>query len=538
MEQGSKRNVLISVSDKTGIVEFARSLEELGWNILSTGGTAAALKEQNIAVTPVEAYTGSAEMLDGRVKTLHPLVHGAILGIRDNATHQQQMQQHGITPIDMVVVNLYPFEKTVAKKDVTIEEAVENIDIGGPSMVRSAAKNHRFVTIVVDPSDYASVVAQLTENADTDLNFRKALAVKAFSHTAAYDSAIEQFFAEKYLQQQRNCIRLTNAQPLRYGENPHQRAVFYPDSSITEPSVVQAKQLHGKELSYNNIVDGDAALETVKDLRNYVAAAVIKHTNPCGLATGKTIAEALEQAWSGDTVSAFGSVIAVTRTVDLAAAEVLAGRFVEMLIAPDFTEEALEYLQKKSKAIRLLATGDLNRANDQKQLIRHVTGGYLVQDRDELLYADWQCVTKKQFSTEDRDLAKFAWIAAKHVKSNAIILAQQYATGQFKVMGMGAGQPNRIDSLRKLAATKASENIQMQQNSSALTQRHINDIFSEMVLASDAFFPFADSIEAASALGISKIVQPGGSVRDSEVIEKCDELGVSMVFTSTRHFRH
>lgn len=534
------KRALLSVSDKNGLVEFAKKLAQHKIEILSTGGTHKLLADNKIQVTAVDTHTGHPEILDGRVKTLHPKIHGGILAVRDNSHHAKQMQDCEISEIDLVVVNLYPFEKTVAS-GADIDTAIENIDIGGPAMVRSSAKNHRFVTIVVDPKDYETIIAELdSHDGCVTLDTRKRLAVKAYCHTSRYDAAITTYLAKNYLNEDVLHLRYGDGETMRYGENPHQAATFYKDTKVTEPSMATARLLGGKELSYNNIVDGDAALEAAKELADSAGAAIIKHTNPCGYATGKTLAGALEAAWSGDTVSAFGSVIAVTRKVDIDAAKVLAGRFVELLIAPDFTNDALEYLKQKSSSLRILKTGDLvgDYVRDD-YTYKYVTGGMLKQGRDNVLVDKWETVTKTKFPAAKEALAKFAYKACKHVKSNAIILAQEYEAGNYRVVGMGAGQPNRIDSLRKLAATKALENIHTDyKNRGAEIPSGTLPEFGEFVLASDAFFPFADTIDEAHAVGIKYIVQPGGSKRDSEVIEACDKYGIAMIFTGMRHFRH
>ncbi len=534
------KRVLISVSDKTGVVELAKILVNRGVEILSTGGTSKALADNGIPVTSVDNYTGHPEIMNGRVKTLHPRVHGGILAVRDNAEHCEQMEENGIKGIDMVIVNLYPFERTVARPDVTVDEAIENIDIGGPSMVRSAAKNHRFVTVVVDPADYVSIITELDNGGKISFETRKRLAVKAFRHTADYDSAIDTYLSEAYLSEEVLRLSYSDGVSLRYGENPHQKAFFYKDKKSTEPSIATALQLNGKELSYNNIVDGDAALEAVKEITDTAAVALIKHTNPCGYATGETLDKALEAAWSGDPISAFGSVIAVNRMVDRKAAEVLAGRFVEMLIAPEFSEDALSFLKQKSASLRILSVGSMDTMAKDKLVVKHVTGGILSQDRDDALIQKWQVVTEKSFPESKITLAEFAWKCCKHVKSNAIVLTQEYSQGQFRVLGMGAGQPNRVDSLRKLSVTKARENLaaECKLTGESLPADGKYPQFSEMVMASDAFFPFADTIEEAHNAGIRYIVQPGGSKRDNEVIDACNRLGIAMVFTGMRHFRH
>jgi phosphoribosylaminoimidazolecarboxamide formyltransferase/IMP cyclohydrolase len=533
------RRALISVSDKSGVVEFARALASRGVEIVSTGGTHRLLSENGVPVVAVEAYTGHPEVMGGRVKTLHPKVHGGILAVRDNPAHLKEMAECGIGVIDMVAVNLYPFEKTVAG-GAGIEECVENIDIGGPAMVRSAAKNHAFVAVVVDPADYALVERELSANGGAvTLNTRRRLAVKAFRHTSAYDAAINAHLSKIYLEEDVLQLYYGNGEAMRYGENPHQSAVFYRGVGAVGASMATAEALGGKELSYNNIVDGDAALEAVRELAGVAAAAVVKHNNPCGYATGATLERALEAAWSGDTVSAYGSVIAVTRSVDIAAANVLAGRFVEVLIAPDFDVDALDYLKRKSSALRLLRVGDLAAGTGDVDVYKRVVGGMLRQERDAALVEKWEVVTKARFPENKKALALFACKACKHIKSNAIVLAQEYESGHYRLVGMGAGQPNRIDSLRKLAATKAEENIRADyEKRGESVPEGILPEFGNLVMVSEAFFPFADSVDVANALGLRYIVQPGGSKRDAEVIEACDKYGIAMAFTGMRHFRH
>jgi phosphoribosylaminoimidazolecarboxamide formyltransferase/IMP cyclohydrolase len=532
------KRALISVSDKNGVVDFAKALSTRGVEILSTGGTWKQLNAAGVPVVAVDAYTGHPEIMDGRVKTLHPKIHGGILAVRDNPEHIKAMEQCGISGIDMVVVNLYPFEKTVAG-GASVAECIENIDIGGPAMVRSAAKNHNFVTVVVDPADYSVIIDELNASVGAvTLETRKRLAVKAFRHTSAYDAAINAYLSKAYLGEETLRLYYGNGDVLRYGENPHQSAVFYKDERATEPSMATARLLGGKELSYNNVVAGDAAIEAVKELADEPAAAVIKHTNPCGYATGATLEQALSAAWSGDPVSAYGSVIAVTRKVDAATAKGLAGRFVELIIAPDYDDDALEYLKKKSAALRILRTGDLSAGAKEANVFKHVTGGMLKQDRDNALFEKWETVTIAQFTDNKTELAKFACKACKHVKSTAIILAQEYQSGQRRVIAIGAGQPNRVDSLRKLAVTKAIENLKIDYKKSGKQIQEQLPEFGEFVMASEAFFPFADTIDEANAVGIRYIVQPGGSKRDNEVIEACDKYGIAMVFTGMRHFRH
>jgi phosphoribosylaminoimidazolecarboxamide formyltransferase / IMP cyclohydrolase len=498
------QRALISVTDKTGVVDFARALAEMGVELFSTGGTAKAIRAAGIAVKDISDLTGFPEMLDGRVKTLHPKVHGGLLYLRGNIEHEATIREHGIHPIDLVCVNLYAFEASVAKSGVTVEEAIENIDIGGPSMLRSAAKNHRWVTVVSDPADYARVVASLRENSgNTTETLRRELAQKVYARTAQYDAAIAGYLAGCL--PDRNgprplVLAYSGGERLRYGENPHQDALIYKDRSAFEACIADAEVLHGKEMSYNNYVDGDAALEAVKELAGVPGAAIVKHTNPCGYATGATLAEALEEAWAGDTVSSYGSVIAVTAPVDLATAEVLKGRFVEALIASDFTAEAIEFLKNKSKDIRLLRLKKAVEPALEGKGIRQINGGLLVQDRDVGEPEQWMVPTEQVFPEEKRKLAQFGVKVCKHVKSNAIVIVREYKPGQFALLGMGAGQPNRVDSLRKLAVAKARENIRLiQEHATQYGQspKDIEDaILGGAVLVSDAFFPFADNVEA------------------------------------------
>ncbi|MFH1707447.1 MAG: bifunctional phosphoribosylaminoimidazolecarboxamide formyltransferase/IMP cyclohydrolase [Planctomycetota bacterium] len=535
------KRAIISLSDKTGIIPFAKRLAGLGVELLSTGGTARALKEAGVPVVQIDDYTGFPEMMDGRVKTLNPRIHGGLLARRDHPEDIKAMAQNGIKPIDMVVVNLYPFEATIAKEGVSLEEVIENIDIGGPTMLRSAAKNHKWVTVVTDPADYDGVLKEIEKTGGVSEATNARLAVKVYARTADYDSTIDMYLSKRILKEEVLRLKFTDGVGLRYGENSHQQAVFYRDRRVTEPNLANAEQLHGKELSYNNIVDGEASLEAAKDLAPACGATVIKHTNPCGYATGATVAGALAAAWEGDIVSAFGSVITCTTTVDLAAAEVIKGRFVEILIAPGFTPEALEFLRSKSKDIRLLKIPALGSGTPEKTMYRHVVGGMLKQDRDRALWSKWATATTAQFPPAKKALAEFIWKACKWTKSNAIILGREYQPGFFQVVGMGAGQPNRIDSLRKLAVTKAEENLKRfhaaagtQETQAAFLKREI----AGLVLASDAFFPFADTIEVAAEYGIKYIVQPGGSKKDDEVIAACDRHGIAMVLTGTRHFYH
>ena len=528
------QRALISVSDKSGVENFARTLSQEGVEILSTGGTFAALRKAGVPVREVSDYTGFPEMMDGRVKTLHPKVHGGILALRDVETHLGAMAEHAILPIDLVVVNLYPFEATVAKEGVERAEAIEQIDIGGPSMVRSAAKNHRFVGIVTDPADYGRVLDEMQKN-DGALSedFLRELAVKAFGATARYDAAIARWLFEQERAGGRTkspfpesfAVAGTKVADLRYGENPHQLAALYRTGGAGEPNVASARILNGKALSYNNLVDLDAALGLAKEFAGPFVC-VVKHNNPCGAAGAKTIASALEQAWEGDPVSAFGSVLAFTKEVDEDCAEYLVSgnRFVEAIVAPGFSAGALELLTRKpkwGKSVRLLECGEFTSAGrDARDLEwKKLVGGFLVQDRDLAAAGAPQCktVTKRAPTAEEVEGLLFANKVAKHVKSNAIVLAKGT-----RVLGVGAGQMSRVDSV-KLAVAKAGARAGGARDS---------------VLGSDAFFPFPDGVLAALDAGVTAILQPGGSVRDEEVIGACDARGAAMVFTGTRHFRH
>ncbi len=534
---------LISVSDKTGIADFAKGLQELGFRILSTGGTARILREAGVPVKDVSEYTGFPEMMDGRVKTLHPKVHAALLALRDNPEHMRQVQEQNIELIDMVVVNLYPFQQTIAKPDVTLDDAIENIDIGGPTMLRSAAKNFKHVVVVTDPDDYNMILNELRESGEISYKTRSRLGVKVFRHTADYDSAIDIYLSKKLMDEQILRLKFVNGTPLRYGENWHQKAKFYRQEGVTESCISQIKQLHGKELSFNNYVDGDGSFEAVKSLRDSIAVSVIKHTNPCGLATGETLRDAMEAAWDGDPVSAFGSVISTTRKIDLPTAEFLKGKFVEAVIAPAFEADALEFLKSKSKDIRLLQVPDISAGEPVNKTYRYVIGGMLEQSRDIDTIAKWETVTTQPFSEDKKGLAEFTWKAAKHTKSNAIMIGYEYKPGQYQVIGMGAGQPNRVDALRKLAVTKAEDNFGIMYDNfepkpAESREEFIKNKMAECVLASDAFFPFDDNIKNAAAHNIKYLVEPGGSNRDEEVINTANELGIALVFTGMRHFMH
>lgn len=522
------RRALISVSDKTGIDNFARKLSGRGIELVSTGGTAAALVKEGLPVKDVSELTGFPEIMDGRVKTLHPAVHGALLGVRDDVEHQLAMKEHSITPIDLVVINLYPFEE-VRLNQASYPVTVENIDIGGPAMLRAAAKNHAYVAVVTDPADYDKVMKALEENDGAlPYHLRQELAAKAFARTAAYDAAISQWFIETLsIAKPQWCSfggRLK--QVMRYGENPHQKAGFY-ETGERRPGVATARQIQGKQLSYNNINDTDAAFELVSefDPARSAAVAIIKHANPCGVAEAPSLAEAYRKALACDPVSAFGGIIALNRTLDLEAAEEIVKIFTEVIIAPDATEEAQELIASK-KNLRLLLTGGLADPRQPGLVAKTVSGGLLVQTRDTGVIDDLELkiVTKRVPSEKELADLKFAFRVAKHVKSNAIVYAKDLAT-----VGIGAGQMSRVDSSR-IAARKAEDAAGAAGSDAPLTKGS--------VVASDAFFPFADGLLSAVEAGASAVIQPGGSMRDEEVTEAADAHGIAMVFTGIRHFKH
>jgi len=517
------RRALISVSDKTGLIDFAGLLAARGVEILSTGGSAKAIRDAGIAVREVSEFSGFPEILDGRVKTLVPQVHGGILGRRDVPGHVAQMQTHGIAPIDLVAVNLYPFEATVAR-GAAFEECVENIDIGGPAMIRSAAKNHEFVTVLTEAAQYAEVLAELEAHGGTTLALRRRLAGEAFSRTAAYDSAIAAWFAAQRGNTfpTRLTVSGTLRQGLRYGENPHQQAAFYVTGQ--RPGVATGKQVQGKELSYNNLNDTDAAFECVADFAPPTVV-IMKHANPCGVASAAALADAWDAALRCDPVSAFGGIVAVNRTLDEATAAKIATIFTEVIIAPDATEAALAALARK-KNVRVLLTGGLPDPAAPGMTFRSVAGGFLAQSRDGgQVSRDMLKVATKRAPTEaELDDLLFAFRVCKHVKSNAIVYARGGAT-----VGIGAGQPNRVDSAR-IGAWKGEEAARAAGLAGRLT--------AGSVVASDAFFPFADGLEAAVAAGATAVIQPGGSMRDAEVIAVADAAGIAMVLTGMRHFRH
>lgn len=521
------RRALISLSDKTGLVRLATALAGKGVELVSTGGTAKALREVGLEVRDVADLTGYPEMMDGRVKTLHPGVHGGLLALRNDATHTDAMEKHGIAPIDLLVVNLYPFEATVAK-GADYATVIENIDIGGPAMIRAAAKNHAFVTVVTDHEDYSDLIAEIDEDGCIGLDTRKRLAARAYARTAAYDAAVSGWMAQAVGDEapRRRAFAGTLAQPLRYGENPHQSAAFYTDGS-NRIGVATAHQWQGKALSYNNINDTDAAFELVAefDPAEAAACAIIKHANPCGVALGDNLAEAYRRAFDCDRVSAFGGIIALNRRLDRATAEEICEIFTEVVIAPDADEDARAVFESR-RNLRLLTTGGLPDPTAAGLAFRQVAGGFLVQDRDagRMSADDLRVVSRVQPSQAQLADMLFAWRVAKHVKSNAIVYAKDRAT-----VGIGAGQMSRVDSTR-IGRSKS------QDMATALGLDQPLTIGS--VVASDAFFPFADGIEALAEAGAVAVIQPGGSVRDDEVIAAADRLGLAMVFTGQRHFRH
>ena len=511
---------LISVSDKRGIIEFSKVLARHGVEILSTGGTAKLLREAGLTVKDVSEFTGFPEMLDGRVKTLHPKVHGGLLGMRSNPEHVAKMKEHGIENIDMVVVNLYPFEATVAREGCHLEDAIENIDIGGPTMLRSAAKNYPDVTVLVDSADYVTIVDEMRDNdgaVSAKTNF--GLAVKVFQHTAAYDGAISNYLGSRLTDEIQEypptyTLQVKKVQDLRYGENPHQTAAFYVESDISEPCVSNALQFQGKELSFNNIIDLDAAIETVKEFE-HSAAVIIKHTNPCGVALADSPLTAYLKARECDPVSAFGGIVGFNRTVDADTARELTSTFLEAVIAPGYTDEALDIFTAK-KNVRVMQVPLLDSYTPKGYDLKRVTGGLMIQSRDlgMINAVDCRVVTERSPSPSEYEALDFAWRVCKHVKSNAIVFSNRDQT-----VGIGAGQMSRVDS-SKIAIQKA------------LLPTH------GTVLASDAFFPFRDGVDAAAEAGVTAIIQPGGSVRDEEVIKAANEQGIAMIFTNVRHFRH
>lgn len=509
------RRALISVYDKTGIVEFSRKLVDMGWEIISTGGTRKALIEAGINVIDVSSITDFPECFDGRVKTLHPRIHGGLLALRDNKDHLKTMDELGVQPIDMVVNNLYPFKQTILKEGVTHEEIIENIDIGGPSMLRAAAKNYRFVTVLVDPRDYDAVIDELKDRGEVSEKTKEYLAAKVFQHTSSYDALISSYFNKRTDMRLPDTITLAfeKKQDLRYGENPHQSAGFYTEILETKGTLSAAVQLHGKELSYNNIGDGNGALEILKEFDKPTVVAV-KHGNPCGVGSGETIEEAFKKAYEADKQSIFGGIIAANREIDENTAKFINKIFIELVMAPSYSEVAQEILKSK-KNIRLLIVPDIAKSEYSSYDMKKVLGGMLVQDRDQsCLYEKLEVVTDRKPSDKEVEDMLFAWKVVKNAKSNAIVLAKNQGT-----VAVGPGQVSRIWALEN-AIKQSEENCK------------------DSVMASDAFFPFPDCVEAAHRAGITAIIQPGGSINDKESIEAANKLGIAMIFTGTRHFKH
>ncbi|MFA7122844.1 MAG: bifunctional phosphoribosylaminoimidazolecarboxamide formyltransferase/IMP cyclohydrolase [Candidatus Delongbacteria bacterium] len=557
------KRAIISLSDKAGASELARYLEGKGVEIFSTGGTFKLLKDSGTTVKEITELTDFPEMMDGRIKTLNPKVHGGILAVRDNHEHMKQALENGVGMIDLLVVNLYPFENTVAKPDVELEVAIENIDIGGPTMIRSAAKNYKYVTVITDPADYAKFVEEYDRLGGTSLEFRQQLARKVFAKTAKYDAAISEYLERTLAEKVKKTVVLENGRILRYGENSHQKGILFPDG-VSEGTLANAEMVNGKEMSYNNYMDAQAALDTVLEFGE-PAAVVIKHMNPCGAATGKNLRDAIEKAWFSDPISAMGSVVAFNREFDMDTLRFFRGdevkhlsftvendklieseikrKFIEVIIAPSFSAEALEYITKKKnfENVRVLKI-DLGSSRKAKDFnLKRIDGGYLYQTADNELFSRLDTVTKAQFGDEMKKLAEFSYKCCKHTKSNAIVLCRRTPAG-YQVLGMGAGQPNRVDSLRKLAVTKARENLEYEHRTLGITvpfEEYFRKIISEdTVLASDAFFPFDDTVRTAASYGIKYIIQPGGSQNDTDSINACDELDIAMIFAGNRHFRH
>ena len=509
------KRALVSVSDKTNLVPFVSSLVELGYEIISTGGTKKALEAAGIKTIGISEVTDFPEIMDGRVKTLHPKVHGALLCVRDNPDHVRQIEELGIQYIDLVCVNLYPFKETVQKPGVSHEEIIENIDIGGPSMLRSASKNYKFIPVLCDPSDYDAIVKELRENGETYLTTREYLAAKVFRHTASYDTMIASYLTERTGEKypEKFTITFDKVQELRYGENPHQSAAFYKGMN-PQYSLANAKQLHGKELSYNNIQDGNAAIEILKDFEGQPAVVGLKHMNPCGVGIGKTIEEAWDKAYEADPVSIFGGIVAFNEPIHASVEEKLSKIFLEIIIAPAFDEDAFEILSKK-KNIRLMQL-DTSLEVNAKYKVTNVNDGLLVQDIDDhkITAEDLRCVTNRKPTEEELEQLLFAWKVVKHVKSNAIVLVKDNMT-----IGVGAGQMNRVGAA-KIAIEQAGEKAK------------------GSIMSSDAFFPMPDTVEEAVKAGVTAIIQPGGSIKDQLSIDVCNEHGIAMVYTGVRHFKH
>ena len=522
------RRALLSVSDKAGLITLGQALHKFGVEILSTGGSAKALSDAGVPVKEVSSHTGFPEMMDGRVKTLHPKIHGGILALRDKDTHLNAMAEHDITPIDLVAINLYPFEETV-ESGADSDTVIENIDIGGPAMIRSAAKNHSFVTVVVDPADYADVIADMEENnGATSLDTRKKLAAKAYTRTGSYDTAISNWFQNQLDNSQPDTLLISAAkqQTLRYGENPHQNAAFYKTRGDDRKGVASATQIQGKELSYNNLNDTDAAFELVSEFDpSIVTVAIIKHANPCGVAKADSLVAAYKKALACDPVSAFGGIVATNQHLDEETAIEIVKVFTEVVIAPSISDEAKAILSAK-KNVRVLETGGMAGSPEGGRSVKSIAGGFLVQDSDagKVAKDELKIVTKRQPTTQEMEDMLFAFLVAKHVKSNAIVYVRDGMT-----VGVGAGQMNRRDSSR-IAAVRGGEAAELAGESVSFTEGS--------VVASDAFFPFADGLLAAAEAGATAVIQPGGSMRDDEVIKAADDAGLAMVMTGMRHFRH
>lgn len=527
------KNAILSVSDKSGIVELAKDLSSLGVNLYSTGGTKKVILDNNIEINDITSLTNFPEILDGRVKTLNPNIYAGVLAKKEDEQHQKTLQELNIEAIDLVVVNLYPFEKTIAQ-DSSLEEAIENIDIGGPTLLRASAKNYKSVLVVSDPKHYSELIEKLKTNS-VDLSFKEKLAVSAFKLTRNYDTAIEKYFSEKFLDQQSESFYYKKQKQLRYGENPHQESsLFYQDKDNSNFSLANAKILHGKEMSYNNYLDSEAAIQSAFSYpKNTVS--VIKHSNPCGYANGENVYEALKMAWEGDIVSAFGSVIAVNGNLTSECSTFLKDKFIEIIIVNEYEEEAIEILKKKSKNLRIIQV--FQKKSQENNNYRMLNGVLLKQSFNDKHYDYFKKVTANNNETNNQNISEglyhFAYQSVKYIKSNAISICHEYEQGKYMLMGMGAGQPNRVDALRKLAIPKAEENIIR-----LYGQDKLKEIMSKCVLASDAFFPFADNVEYANQAGIKKIIQPGGSIRDQEVIDTCNQYNIEMFFTGMRHFNH
>lgn len=511
----NQKRALISVSDKSGIVDFSKQLIEYGYEIISTGGTMKILEQSGLKVTSISEITGFPEIMDGRVKTLHPNIFGGLLAVRNNENHMEQLREQKIDLIDLVVVNLYPFKETIAKPNVKWEDAIENIDIGGPSMLRAAAKNYQDVTVIVDPEDYSVVLEELKDKQGIDISLKKRLAAKVFRHTAAYDSYISQYLTEHTGEIFPEKLTLTyeKVQDLRYGENPHQKAGFY-RHALKSQGLSYAKQLHGKELSYNNIQDTNAAWQMVKEFSEQPVVVAVKHMNPCGIGIGENLLDAYKKAYEADPISIFGGIVATNQIIDEETAKLLHEIFLEVIIAHGFTEEAISILTKK-KNIRLLELKNETRESGQQKLVS-VSGGILIQDEDEgqIKESEIKVATKRTPTDEEMKQLLFAWKVVKHVKSNAIVLAKDNQT-----IGIGAGQMNRVGAA-KIAIEQAKEKAQ------------------GSVLASDAFFPMPDTVEEAAKAGVRAIIQPGGSIRDEDSIKEANKHGIAMIFTGMRHFKH